>query len=153
MRGLTFGHGAERPVCPRQYTSDMTDAEWHAIEPLLPGSAWLDGYGGHPEKYCRRLVVDALCYIADIGNKWRNLPVGYGTPRKTLHAIFTHWNRESFTLAFHNDLREQLRQAEGRESEPSAAVIDSQSVRAAETVGAETRGWDAGKKVGAASAT
>ncbi|MGW9029964.1 IS5 family transposase [Streptomyces sp. NPDC055722] len=126
----------------------MTDTEWQAIEPLLPWPAWLDGYGGHPEKCCRRLVVDALCYIADNGNKWRNLPVDYGIPWKTLHAVFTRWNREGFTLAFHNDLREQVRLAEGRESEPSAAVIDSQSVRAAETVGAQTRGWDAGKKVG-----
>jgi transposase len=126
----------------------MTNPEWRAIEPLLPWPAWLDGYGGHPEEYCRRLVVDAICYVADNGNKWRNLPADYGIPWKTLHAIFTRWNREGFTLAFHNDLREQVRKAEGREAEPSAGVIDSQSLRAAETVGVDSRGWDAGKKVG-----
>lgn len=143
-----FGHGADHPARPRLYTTDMTDAEWQAIEPLLPWPAWLDGYGGHPEEYCRRLVIDALCYVADNGCKWRNLPADFGIPWKTLHGIFTRWNHEGFTLAFHNDLREQVRQAEGREAEPSAAVIDSQSVRAAETVGADTRGWDAGKKAG-----
>ncbi|MEU1596613.1 IS5 family transposase [Streptomyces sp. NPDC005708] len=126
----------------------MTDPEWRAVEPFLPWPAWLDGYGGHPEEYCRRLVVDAICYVADNGNKWRNLPADYGIPWKTLHSIFTRWNREGFILAFHNDLREQVRKAEGREGEPSAGVIDSQSVRAAETVGVDSRGWDAGKKVG-----
>ncbi|MEC4018270.1 IS5 family transposase [Streptomyces sp. H27-D2] len=108
----------------------------------------MDGNGGHPEKYCRRLVIDAICYVADNGNKWRNLPADYGIPWKTLHATFTRWAKEDFTIAVHNDLREQVRRAEGREAEPSAAIIDSQSVRAAESVGAGSRGWDAGKKVG-----
>ncbi|MGW0633242.1 IS5 family transposase [Streptomyces sp. NPDC002758] len=126
----------------------MTDPEWQAIEPRLPWPAWLDGNGGHPEEYCRRLVIDAISYVVDNGIKWRNLPVDFGIPWKTLHAIFTRWNREGFALALHNDLRDQVRLAEGREREPSAAVIDSQSLRGAETVGADTRGWDAGKKVG-----
>ncbi|MFB7577202.1 transposase, partial [Streptomyces sp. NPDC056165] len=77
----------------------MTNPEWRAIESLLPWPVWLDGYGGHPEEYCRRLVVDAICYVADNGNKWRNLPADYGIPWKTLHSIFTRWNREGFTLA------------------------------------------------------
>ncbi|MGW4048607.1 IS5 family transposase [Streptomyces sp. NPDC004721] len=126
----------------------MTDTEWQAIAPLLPWPTWLDGNGGRPEEYCRRLVIDAICYVADNSNKWRNLPVDYGIHWKTLHATFTRWSRDGFTLALHNDLREKVREAEGRDQEPSAAVIDSQSVRAAETVGADSRGWDAGKKVG-----
>ncbi|MGW4825763.1 IS5 family transposase [Streptomyces sp. NPDC004227] len=126
----------------------MTDTEWQAIAPLLPWPTWLDGNGGRPEEYCRRLVIDAICYVADNGNKWRNLPVDYGIHWKTLHATFTRWSRDGFTLALHNDLREKVREAEGRDREPSAAIIDSQSVRAAETVGADSRGWDAGKKVG-----
>lgn len=143
-----YGQGSSRPPRPRRYTSDMTDAEWQALAPVLPWPTWCDGNGGHPEKYCRRLVVDAICYIADNGCKWRNLPADYGIPWKTLHAVFTRWAKEGFTIAVHNDLREQVRRVEGRQTEPSAAIIDSQSVRAAETVGAVSRGWDAGKKVG-----
>ncbi|MFB7575821.1 transposase [Streptomyces sp. NPDC056165] len=59
----------------------MTDTEWQAIAPLLPWTTWLDGNGGRPEEYCRRLVIDAICYVADNGNKWRNLPVDYGRSR------------------------------------------------------------------------
>lgn len=142
-----FGHGADRPARPRRYTSDATDAEWQAIAPLLPWPAWLDGVGGHPEAYCRRQVIDAISSLADNGCKWRNLPVDFGIPWRTVHAIFTRPNRSGFTLALHNDLRAKVRRAEGRDAEPTAAIIDSQSVRAAETVGADSRGWDAGKKV------
>lgn len=142
-----FGHGAEHPVRQARYTSDMTEAEGEAIAPLLSWPAWLQGNGGHPEEYCRRQVIDAICYVADNGIKWRNLPADYGMPWKTVHAIFTRWSREGFTIALHNDLREQVRVAEGRAAEPTAAILDSQSVRAAETVGADSRGWDAGKKV------
>jgi transposase len=65
----------------------------------------------------------------------------------TVHAIFTRWRQDGDLHALHNDLREKVRQAEGRQAEPTAAIIDSQSVRAAETVGAGSRGYDAGKKV------
>jgi len=141
-----FGHGTRRPIRPRRYTSDMTDAEWTVVEPLMPWPTWLDGYGGHPEEYCRRQVADAIGYVVDNGVKWRNLPADF-PPWRTVHAIFTRWGRDGDTLALHNDLREKVRQDAGREAEPSAAIIDSQSVRAAETVGAASRGYDAGKKV------
>jgi hypothetical protein len=52
----------------------MTDAEWQAIELVMPWPAWLHGNGGRPEKYCRRLIVDAIRYVVDNGCKWRNLP-------------------------------------------------------------------------------
>lgn len=57
------GHGRRRPPRPRRYTSDMTDAEWNIVEPLMPWPAWLDGNGGHPEEYCRRQVADAIGYL------------------------------------------------------------------------------------------
>jgi transposase len=97
---------------------------------LLPG---LDGNGG-------RLVIDAICYVADDGIERRNLPAGHGIHWKTLHAIFARWGRDGFTIALHDDLREEVRGAEGRERERSAAAIDSQSVRVAETVSADSRG-------------
>jgi transposase len=124
----------------------MTDAEWQAIEPLMPWPTWLDGNGRRPEEYCRRQITDAIRYVVDNGCKWRNLPADF-PPWRTVHAIFTRWWQDGDLLALHNDLREKVRQAEGREAEPTAAIIDSQSVRAAETVGAASRGYDAGKKV------
>jgi transposase len=141
-----FGHGARHPARPRRYTSDTTDEEWQVIEPLMPWPTWLDGNGGRPEEYCRRQIVDAIFYIADNGCKWRNLPCDF-PPWRTVHAIFTRWYQDGDVDAVHNDLREKVRRAEGRDADPTAAVIDSQSVRAAETVGADSRGYDAGKKV------
>jgi transposase len=141
-----YGHGARRPARTRYYTTDMTDAEWQAIEPVMPWPAWLHGNGGRPEKYCRRLIVDAIRYVVDNGCKWRNLPTDF-PPWRTVHAIFTRWWQDGDLYALHNDLREHVRLAEGRQAEPSAGIIDSQSLRAAETVATDSRGYDAAKKV------
>lgn len=92
------------------------------------------------------LVVDAIFYVADNGCKWRNLPCDF-PPWRTVHAIFTRWWQDSDVNAIHNDLRDEVRRAEGRDVDPTAAIIDSQSVRAAETVSRESRGYDAGKRV------
>jgi transposase len=143
-----FGHGAAHPVRLPRYTSDMTDAEWHIIEPLLPEPAWRAGRGGRPEEYCRRMVIDAIRYVADNGIKWRNLPADFGLPWRTAHSIFTRWNLDGLLQTLHDRLRDQVRRGQERDAVPTAAIIDSQSVRAAETVGAGYRGWDAGKKVG-----
>ncbi|WP_306356630.1 MULTISPECIES: IS5 family transposase [unclassified Nocardia] len=142
-----FGLGTRHPARPRRYTCDTTDAQWEILAPLLPWPIWLDGVGGHPEEHCRRDIVDAVFYLADNGCKWRNLPADF-PPWKTVHAAFTRWWASGDVTAVHNDLRDLVRRAEGRDVDPTAAVIDSQSVRAAETVGAQSRGWDAGKKVG-----
>lgn len=141
-----FGHGARHPVRPRRYTSDTTEAEWRVIEPLMPWPAWRDGHSGRPEEYCRRQVVDAIFYLADNGCKWRNLPADF-PPWRTVHAIFTRWYQDGAVDALHNELRDAVRRAAGRDPDPTAAIIDSQSVRAAETVDADSRGYDAGKKV------
>ncbi|WP_344990791.1 IS5 family transposase [Nonomuraea helvata] len=125
----------------------MSDKEWQVIEPVMPHPAWLHGNGGRPEKYCRRLIVDAIRYVVDNGCKWRNLPADFLVPWRTVHAIFTRWWQDGDLYALHNDLREQVRIADGREPEPSAGIIDSQSLRAAETVAAGSRGYDAAKKV------
>ncbi|MGW0633977.1 IS5 family transposase [Streptomyces sp. NPDC002758] len=141
-----FGHGRRHPARSRRYTSDTTDAEWQVIAAVLPWPAWLDGNGGRPEEYCRRLIVDAIFYVADNGNKWRNLPGDFPHWR-TVHTVFTRWWQDGSVDAIHNDLRDEVRRSEGRDTDPTAAIIDSQSVRAAETVGADSRGYDAGKKV------
>lgn len=142
-----FGHGTARPLRRPCYTSDMTDAEWQVIAPLLPDPAWRAGLGGRPEEYCRRQVIDAIRYLVDNGVKWRNLPIDFGLPWRTTHSIFTRWNTDGLLEALHDRLRAKVRHRQGRGVEPAAAIADSQSVRAAETVGSSSRGWDAGKKV------
>lgn len=136
-------HQAPRP---RRYPSDMTDTEWALIQPLLPAPAAQTCSGGHPEKHPRRDIVDALRYLVDNGCKWRALPADF-PPWKTVYGFFTRWGRD---WVFHHLLRtlhQQVRRHLGRAAEPSAGVVDAQSVRAAETVTKPTRGYDAGKKV------
>jgi transposase len=137
-----------RPGCrrPRRYPSDTTDAEWALIAPLLPIPAWWAGRGGRPEAHCRRAVVDAIRYVTHNGCVWRALPADF-PPWRTVYGIYQRWNASGATLALHGALRAAARQAAGRNAEPTAAVIDSQSVRAAPTVPKASRGWDAAKKV------
>jgi transposase len=122
----------------------MTDAEGALTCPLLPLSAWRWGRGGRPEKHCRRRIVDAIRYVVDNGRKWRALPADF-PPHTTVYSFFVRWARGQFLDDLHDKLRDRLRQHDGRATEPTAGVIDSQSPRAAETVGAASRGYDAGK--------
>jgi transposase len=130
----------------RRYPSDTTDAQWAVIDPLLPDPAWLRGQGGRRETHCRRTVVDAIFYVVDNGIKWRALPADF-PPWSTVYNYFAAWEAAGVTQDVLDDLRDRVRLAEGRVAAPSAAVIDSQSVKAAETVGRASRGFDAGKKV------
>jgi transposase len=125
-----------------RYPSDLTDDEWALVEPLLPPP----GEGGRPEKHSRRAVVDAVLYVVRTGCAWRQLPADF-PPWQTVYWYFVRWERQRVTLRLLDALRAQVRQAEGRDADPSAGIIDSQSVRAADTVGRDTRGYDAGKKV------
>ena len=137
-----------RPGCarPRRYPSDTTDAEWALLSPLLPAPAWLAGRGGRPEAHCRRAVVDAIRYVVHNGCVWRAVPADF-PPWRTVYGLYLRWNRCGATLGLHDALRAAARQAAGRDAEPTAAVIDSQSVRAAATVPKASRGWDNAKKV------
>lgn len=148
------GHGCcrlapfHRDRIPRRgrYPSDATDAQWAEIDVLLPDPVWLAGQGGRPEAYCRREIVDAIFYVVDNGCKWRALPADF-PPWSTVYNYFAAWEAAGVTQLVLEQLRERVRLAEGRAAEPTAAVIDSASVKAAETVGGPTRGYDAGKKV------
>jgi transposase len=130
----------------RRYPSDTTDAQWALLDALLPDPAWLAGKGGRREKHCRRHVVDAILYVVDNGIKWRALPADF-PPWSTVYKRFAAWEKAGATGRLVDGLRDRARLAAGRVAAPSAAIIDSQSVRAAETVGHATRGYDAGKKV------
>jgi transposase len=124
----------------------MTDAQWAVIDPLLPDPAWLGARGGRRESHCRRQIVDAIFYVVDNGIKWRALPADF-PPWSTVYNYFAAWEKAGISAAVLDGLRDRVRLAEGRFAAPSAAVIDSASVKAAETVGAASRGYDAGKKI------
>src|SRR5205814_4578044 len=94
----------------------------------------------------RRDIVDAIRYVAHNGCVWRALPADF-PPWQTVHDYHTRWAADGTLNRIHNALRDQVRAVEGRNAQPSAAIIDSQSVRAAETVARASRGYDAGKKV------
>jgi transposase len=141
-----YGNAADHPDRVRRYPSDMTDAEWAAIRPLLPVPAWLQGRGGQPEGYCHRQMLDAIRYLVAGGISWRAMPADF-PDRGRVYAFFRRWREHGLITEFHDRLRGRVREREGREAEPTAGIIDAQSVRAAATVPAASRGYDGGKKV------
>jgi len=90
--------------------------------------------------------VEAILYLDRTGCAWRYLPADF-PPWQTVYGYFAAWRDDGTLARLHDQLRAQVRQAAGRDPAPTAAVIDSQSVRAADTVPKATRGWDAAKKV------
>ncbi|MGI5135603.1 MULTISPECIES: IS5 family transposase [unclassified Streptomyces] len=124
----------------------MTDAEWAVVRDAMPVPAWLEGRGGQPEGYCHRQMVDAIRYVTDNGIKWRSMPVDFPAWDR-VYAFFRRWREKGLAKEFHDRLRGRARVAAGREAEPTAAVIDSQSVKGAASVPAASRGYDGGKKI------
>jgi len=138
--------GASRSTRRRFYPSDMDGREWAVCEPLLPAPAWLAGKGGRPSAYCMRDIVDAIRYLTHNGPVWRALPADF-PPAWTIYYWAAKWQADGSTERMHDQLRDRVRELAGRTRLPSAAIIDSQSVRAAEEVARSSRGYDAGKKV------
>jgi transposase len=141
-----FGNAADHPDRQREYDSDMTDAEWAAVRDLLPVPGWLRGKGGQPEGYCHRQMLDAIRYLVDNGIKWRSMPVDFPC-WKRVYAFFIRWRDNQLVKEFHDRLRARTREAAGRDAEPTAGIIDAQSVKAAANVPAESRGFDGGKLI------
>lgn len=141
-----FGNAADNGVRERHYPTDMTDAEWAEVRPLLPVPGWMQGRGGQPEAYCHRAVLDAIRYLVDNGIKWRAMPVDF-PPWDRVYAFFRRWRDHALVREFHDRLRARVRERLGRDAEPTAGVIDSQSVKADAVVGADSRGYDGGKQI------
>jgi transposase len=129
----------------RRYPSDMTDAEWALVAPLIP-TGRPGRRGGRPARHSRRDIVDAIRYLTHNGGVWRALPADF-PPWKTVYDYHLRWIADGTVNRIHNMLREQARSVAGRAETPTAAIADSQSVRAAETVARSGRGYDAGKNV------
>jgi transposase len=132
----------------RRYPSDLTDAQWEVIAPLLPVPLWQTEVGGRPEKHHRRAVVDAILYLVDNGIKWRAMPADF-PPWPTVYGIYAAWQDDRATGDLVDDLRAATRRALGRDPEPSAGCIDAQSVHesAEGVVPAASSGFDLHKKV------
>ena len=141
-----FGNAADHPERVRRYPSDMTDAEWSAVRPLLPVPGWMRGRGGQPEAYCHRAILDAIRYLVDNGIKWRAMPAD-SPPWDRVYAFFRRWRDHVLVREFHDRLRGRVCEEAGRDAEPTAGVIDSQSVKADAVVGADSRGFDGGKLI------
>ncbi len=111
----------------RVYPSDLTDAEWSVLEPLIPAAK----SGGRPAEHPRREIVNAVLYVLRTGCQWRALPHDL-PPWKTVYTFFRNWRRDGTWDRVHEALRRELRQAEGRHPEASAAILDSQTAKTTE---------------------
>ncbi|WP_326791290.1 IS5 family transposase [Streptomyces sp. NBC_00841] len=123
------------------YPSSLTDAMWDIVKPLLPVPDLRKG--GGLRKYGNRLVLDSIFYVLRSGCQWRMLPHDL-MPWDAAHRWFTKWRKDGTWDRIHDELRRQVRVVAGRDPEPSAAVIDAQSIKSSE--GGEARGFDAGKR-------
>jgi putative transposase len=134
-------NGEEEMSDRKAYPSDVTDAEWEILEPLIPA---ISEEAAHV-KYTRREIVNAILYVLRSGCPWRLLPndlPAWGT----VYDYFREWQKQGIWDQALEALRKQMRKAQGRDEEPSAAVIDSQSMKTSAVRGSE-KGYDAGKKI------
>jgi transposase len=108
----------------KAYPSDLRDAEWAILEPLVPAVK----PGGRPARHARREIVNAILYVVRGGNQWRAMPHDL-PPWQTAFSYFRLWRNAGTWEQIHTAVRERSRRRRGREATPSAAIVDSQSVK------------------------
>lgn len=114
----------------RAYPTDLTEAQWAAIAPMIPDAR----PGGRPRKAEKREIVDAILYFLRAGCAWRLLPHDF-PPWQTVYYYLRRWEREGVWARVHHALLLEDRERAGRDASPSAAVIDSQTIRTADQKG------------------
>ncbi len=114
------------PIPPGRtaYPSDLREAEWALLAPLVPAVK----SGGRPARHSRREIVNAILYVVRGGNQWRAMPYDL-PPWQTAYYYFRSWRNAGTWETIHSAIREQARQRLGRAATPSAAILDSQSVK------------------------
>jgi len=127
-------------VKTQTYPSELTDEQWQHIKDLIPAAK----SGGRPRSLDMQAVINAIMYIVVGGVQWRMLPKDYPNWKSVYH-YFRAWRDEGVWQAIHERLRAQVRQKAGKHKHPTAASLDSQSVKASEWSG--ERGFDGGKLV------
>lgn len=127
----------------RHHDSDLTDAQWGLIEPLLPAPKKQPGGPGRPTTD-RRQMINGIIYVTRTGCQWRMIPTYYGH-WNTVFDYFNRWRQQGVWEQVMTTLRRQERRRQGRAEEPSAGSVDSQSVKVASQPG--VKGFDGGKQV------
>lgn len=123
-----------------RYTTDLSDNEWKRLQHFFGKASKM----GRPREHSYRELLDAMFYLVRTSCQWRNLPKDFA-PWGTVYHYFRKWKKNGLWEQIHARLRQQVRVAEKRKSQPSAAIVDSQSVKSSEC--SDERGYDAGKKI------
>lgn len=133
----TDAHRAAHGPSGTGFPSNLTDTEWERLEPLIPPAK----PGGRPRGTDMRQAMNAILYLLRTGCPWRNLPGDGFPPRSTVYNIFRRFQADGSWEAIWGELHMALRERFGREASPSAAILDSQTIKSAEKGARKTTRW------------